>query len=192
MECRGSRGMNMKKRILFKFLMSTFLLAHVYALDLQNTAVTFEVAAKPSFLKIKGETKHLKHEQKQEASTVVDKFTVDLSTLDTGIELRDEHMKKFLKTKENPLATLVFSKEEKSVLAFQGEKQTMGMLTLNGKSKEVAVVAKRNINNLQATLELKLTDFALELPSYSGITVSDLVKIKTSFDLPAEVPVLTR
>jgi polyisoprenoid-binding protein YceI len=193
MECQGSRGVNMKKRFLFQFLLSTVLLVPVYALELQNPLVVFEALGKPSFLKIKGETKHLRHEQKQEASSVVDSFTVDLSTLDTGIELRDEHMKeKYLKTKENPLATLVFLKEGKSVLDFQGEKEITGTLTLNGKAKELTVKAKREKNNIQATLELKLTDFSLEIPSWSGISVADLVKIKTSFDLPLEVPALTR
>jgi polyisoprenoid-binding protein YceI len=193
MGCQGNRGMSMKKRFLFQILSSTILLAPVYALELQNTLVVFEAAAKPSFLKIKGETKNLKHEQKQEASSIVDSFTVDLSTLNTGIELRDEHMKdKYLKTKNHPLAALVFSKEEKSVLDFQGEKELIGTFTLNGKSREVVVKAKRDKNNLQASFELKLSNFALEVPSWSGVTVTELVKIKTSFDLPVEIPVLTR
>lgn len=186
----------MKKRSLFPLVATVFVLK-AYAVELQNPVVSFEAVGKPSFLKIKGEGKALKHEQKSVNENGVnllkDTFIFDLNTLNSGIDLRDEHMKeKYLKTKENPTATLVLSAADKSTLDFQGEKEVKGNLTLNGKTKEVTVKANREKNNIEAALEVKLTDFAIEIPSWSGITVADLVKIKTTFDLPLEAPALTR
>lgn len=193
MGCRGNREGFMGKSVLRVSILSSVLCLSAYALELQNPLVKFEALGKPSFLKIKGEAKLLKHDLKTENNLVTDVFVLDLNSLNTGIDLRDEHLKeKYLKTKDHPKATLEVVGGEKSALDFTGEKELKANLTLAGKTKEVLVKAQRENNKVEAKLELKLSDFGVDIPSWSGITVSDLVKVNTSFEVPVEAPALAR
>jgi hypothetical protein len=93
-------------RIYKSLLGSSFLVVSVLlATELKNTSVTFEATGKPSFIKIKGEGTKLTHTEKKEKDKKIDLFEFDMADLNSGIDLRDLHMKeKYLKTKEFPKA----------------------------------------------------------------------------------------
>ncbi|MEZ4814389.1 MAG: YceI family protein [Bdellovibrionota bacterium] len=184
----------MKNRFLKVLLLTLFMHQTSYALEgIKNPKVSFEALGKPSFLKIKGESSQLKHHTLATEAGVEDIFEFDLKSLDSGIELRDEHMKnKYLKVKDYPTAKLTLKSPEHSALVFEGEQDLKGLFTLKDKSNEVSIHAKRSGDLVTANFEIKLSDYGMEIPSWSGIRVSDLVKVATTFEVIQEAPPLVR
>ena len=122
-------------------------------------------------------------------SAVTGTATYHLDALDTGIELRNSHMKeKYLETKKHPTATLKIT-ELKLPAASDGKVKAeavpfTGSLTLHGVEKSVkgkCDVDKTATNaNLTFTWELQTADYGIEVPSYLGIKVTDAVKVTTT------------
>lgn len=170
------------KELLFTFLF--FLTSAVRGEGLKDPSVTFEAVGKPSFIKIHGESNKLDYSNSVENKQCVDTFEILLDTLDSGMDLRNEHMKnKYLETKKYPMATLKIPCESASNtnLEIKEEKTVIGKLTLHGQTKDVSVHVNRNKDQYSADFEIKLTDYGIEIPSWAEITVADTVKIKTSF-----------
>ncbi len=106
-------------------------------------------------------------------------FTVPLGKLDTGIELRDEHMKdKFLLVGTYPNATLSFAK---SNIAWPTElgKSAKGKLeaqfTAHGVTKPVSVTydVSKTKQGYKATASFgyDISQHGIDVPSYLGVTV---------------------
>ncbi len=109
---------------------------------------------------------------------------VDLDAMETGIGMRDRHMKeKYLETSKFKTAVLRFvsSPVPPSLLKEGGELSTLGTLLLHGVEKPVTVAMKITAEGDQlkceAKFKLKLSDFSIEIPSFSGITVADEVEV---------------
>ncbi len=173
--------------------LSLFVASVLMATELKNTSVTFEATGKPSFIKIKGDGTKLTHTEKKDKDKKVDFFEFEMADLKSGIDLRDFHMKeKYLKTKEFPKATLALDTYEVSIFELTGEREFRGVLTLKGESKPVTIKAKKNGNEIVGKFEIKLTDFGIEIPEWSGIKVADVVKVKSSFEPVVSSSVLAR
>lgn len=152
--------------------------------------VEFEAIGKPSLLKIIGKGKGVKCDLSSEKGAVTGRFSFPLDSLDTGIALRDRHMKeKYLKTKENPEATLTITQLQlKNGFPATSKKLTdetfTGKLKLNGVERDVTGKFTANAGadkgDVEAQVEIKLTDYGIALPSFAGVTVADLVKIKVA------------
>ena len=104
---------------------------------------------------------------------------VDLNKLDSGIELRDEHLKeKYLHTKKFPDATILINKQK---VNFGKSNKLKAILNFHGKKKEIVLDVELEKNGKIITLysdfEFLLTDFGVELPSFQGITAADKVKL---------------
>lgn len=130
--------------------------------------VAFSCKAVPGFLTIDGKGGHVD-------GTVDDKgagrLTVKLADFDTGLELRNDHMKnKYLEVAKFPEASLV-------VKTFTGS-EFDGDLTLKGQTKPVHGVAKIEGGKLRAGFTLKLSDYpAIGVPTFKGVGVQDEVAI---------------
>lgn len=137
------------------------------------------LATGPAGLKINGKTDKL--EVKSEGDDVL--LRVPLDTVDTGIDLRNRHMKeKYLDTKAHPFAEL---KVPKAMLKEgQGQKGS-GTFTVHGTSKPVAVVydvAKTGDGySVKGEFDINIKAHGIEVPSYLGVTVKPDVKVVAAF-----------
>ncbi len=153
--------------------------------DAKHSEVHFEAIGKPSMLKIKGE-----------GATVMANFTIDqdkvtgtakinLALLSTGIDMRDEHMKeKYLQVKQFPEAllkinNLTLPKNFSLKSPVVNDVKFVEQLDLHGVQKEVEGLFKITNEKLstEADFEIKLSDFNIDIPTYMGVKVADVVKI---------------
>jgi len=121
-------------------------------------------------------------------------FKVDLTSLDTGIGLRNEHMKNFLEASKYPFAVLKIKsvKGPRRLKPNQPANVTiLGDMSLHGQTRTVSFPAEvtylpeqnaqfRAGNWIQVSSEfkLKMTDYGVQLPSMIlGPKVSDQVTI---------------
>lgn len=158
-----------------------------YLLAPDQSSVEFLAVGNPSMLKIKGQGGRLSG-MTQVAKNGSDslfrsKFDFDLTTLETGISRRDTHMKeKYLETAKFPKATLVVN----DLKASYGSKAVFkGDLTLHGVTKAVegsVQIDPANESKLKANASFKifLSDFAISIPSFAGITVANEVEVTVS------------
>jgi len=145
----------------------------------------FETRALPGNLKIKGDTPET---IKQSASLKWDSATemlegeikVNLNDIDTGISLRNRHMKeKYLQIEQFPEA--VFKLNPVKVPSDTTEFSLPGQLTIHGKTLAVTArgfrtpEANKLCLNLKATA--KMTDFGIEVPQFMGVRVRDEIEL---------------
>ena len=117
-------------------------------------------------------------------------LTVELATIDTGIALRNQHLR------ENYLEVSKRAGFDKAVLAeirlgeasgegFEGRSGFSGTLRLHGVSRSVTGSAeiRREAAGLRvaATFPLTLTDFGIEPPQYMGVGVANKLIVKVVF-----------
>ncbi len=138
-------------------------------------------AVGPAGLKITGRGKGVA--ASEEGSNVV--VTVPLTTLSTGIGLRDAHMRdKYLETAKYPNAILSVPRTALSLPA-GGSGDAAGTLTLHGKQRPVKVhyEAKKQGAGyaVTGTTRIDMTAFGIEQPSFAGATVKPDVDITVSF-----------
>jgi polyisoprenoid-binding protein YceI len=104
-----------------------------------------------------------------EASHIV----VDLVSLDSGIQLRNQHMQNHFEVKKYPRATL---------LSAQGKDgRFKGRMELRGVTRDVEGTYKALDDKIgQATFKTKLSDFKIEEASYMGVGVEDEVEVRVT------------
>ncbi len=152
--------------------------------------VKFTAVGKPGFLKIRGESKgtsptgNLKLENEQ----VTGEFHFDLKSLDTGIELRNEHMKdKYLEVGKYPQAVLTLDPipVKGGNLGSDMQSDFSGKLNLHGVTQNVKgkfqYTAKDKKAN--ASFAIKVSDYKIDVPKYMGVTVSETVDVEASVAL---------
>jgi hypothetical protein len=127
---------------------------------------------------------------------LVSDIALDLNTIDTGITLRNQHLR------ENYLETGKGAGYDKAVLSnvrladgegesFSGSSAFTASLLLHGVSHEVSgkaeVKAEGNGRRVKAEFPLELTDFGIAVPMYLGVGVGSrlLVKVEFTATLPA-------
>lgn len=156
--------------------------AHAALGQASNAAVSFQ-ASGPGGLKIEGKTNEL---QVTEDGGKVH-FIVPLGRLDTGIELRNKHMReKYLEVGKFPKAELVVDRVGIKFPADGQESvgQANGTMTIHGVSKPVAVNyrAKRSGSSydVSGTLRINIKEYGVDVPSYLGVTVKPDVDLSIS------------
>src|SRR5207237_6329515 len=112
-------------------------------------------------------------------------FKVPIAPIDTGIGLRDRHLREMLEAEKFPDAILRIPLSE---LTFPKERQpaegtAKGDLTLRGQSRPVEVhyraeLAAGGVTKVQRALQLDLRHFESKSPSYLGVTVAPVVEVK--------------
>jgi len=154
-----------------------------------GSKVTFEAIGKPSLLRIEGKGNAPKCALKVIKEKVTGEFEFDLESLDTGITLRNSHMKeKYLKTKEFPKAKLVLTEMSAMPPGSSKKGQSFsGTLELKGVKKPIQGTFDMDVSKDSAggvaQFEILLQDFGVDIPSFAGITVSEKVKVKVDLAL---------
>ncbi|MBN8542048.1 MAG: YceI family protein [Deltaproteobacteria bacterium] len=149
------------------------------SLAIKSGKVEFLAIGKPSFLKVRGVGTAPTGELKLSGTKASGEFTFDLSSLDTEIALRNEHMKdKYLEVGKFPKATIRF----KDVETKEGAKSAIpAELELHGIKKTVSMDAELKpegeTKKATGTFKLKLTDFGITIPSHLGVTIADEVTV---------------
>lgn len=139
----------------------------------------------PGGFKIEGKTEQL--DVKDDGTTVT--VVVNLTELDTGISLRDKHMReKYLEvgkfpetTLAVPLAQLKIPENGKS-----GDGEGKGSFTLHGVTKEQAFKYSISCDGaglceVKGTMPLNMNDYGISVPKYLGITVKPDLTVSTTF-----------
>jgi polyisoprenoid-binding protein YceI len=166
------------------------------ALSLKNPSgtgdVNFLAVGKPSMLKIHGTATGPAAVLTLENGQLKGNISIELEKLDTGISLRTRHMKeKYLQAKDYPKAVLSLLDAaadpgfEKS-LSNGGEKSFRGKLALHGKEKEISGSFSVKDGLVKAKFPIVLSDFAIDVPKYLGITVADNVEVDVELQLRKE------
>lgn len=170
----------------------TSLPAEKRAWDLENAKgkTVFRAIGRPSLLRVKGSAHSPKGRIVMDGNAMSGVFTVALGEFDTGISLRNTHMReKYLEVAKYPQASLEI---KKLLLPEKGEVAFDGALMLHGVTKPVqgkAQIERRTENGaellrVEATFELKISDFEIQTPSYAGITVADVVTVAVECEAP--------
>ncbi len=170
--------------LLLTMIFSTFSI-HAMTMKTSSGSLKFTATGKPGFLKIRGESKNSTPigSVNIQDSGLTGEFTFDLKSLDTGISLRNEHMKeKYLEVGKFPDAKLVL----KTLSVMQEElkkdfsRNFTGTLTLHGVSREISgkfnwQAAKKEVS---ANFDLKVSDYNIAVPQYMGVVVSEMVDVE--------------
>ncbi len=144
----------------------------------RSGSVSFLAKGNPGFMKIEGKGP-------EGMRGVLDgqrgKFIFPLKNLETGIDLRDEHMKeKYLEVEKFPDAVLeLLNAENLTGPGSDSSGSFRGRLTLHGVTKEVSGEYEFSGTKLIASFSIKLSDFGIDVPSWMGVTVADIVDLKT-------------
>jgi polyisoprenoid-binding protein YceI len=154
---------------------------------LVKSEIKFSATGRPSFIKANGSVPLIETNLEFGANEISGSAKVDLNKLDSGIKLRDEHLKeKYLHTNKFPEAMIVINKTK---VNFGKRNKLKAVLSFHGKKKEITLDTELEKNGKIVTLnsefEFLLTDFDVELPSFQGITAADKVKlyVVASFEL---------
>lgn len=151
----------------------------------------------PSAIKIEGKAPapegQVSVKAEARAAEVSGRFTLDLSKLDTGIGMRDRHMKdKYLEVEKFKNAQLTIDPVSFPGGVKAGKAPFTGVLNLHGVEKpvkgeyELTLVDDKNWA-IKANFTLKLSDFNIDVPKFSGITVADEVALNIDSNLEKSV-----
>ncbi|MBC7741611.1 MAG: YceI family protein [Bdellovibrionaceae bacterium] len=153
--------------------------------------VQFDAVGRPSMLKIKGEAIGAIANLSVTDHNLNGTIKFDLNALKTGIDLRDEHMKdKYLQVKQgdNAIATLTFT-DFPIPLSWTAAAAKIpswtfrAMLHLHGVDREITGNYSIGSNKMDtiAKFDIKLSDFKIDIPTYLGVKVADIVNVVVSF-----------
>jgi len=118
--------------------------------------------------------------------TVKGTLAVDLMKLETGIGLRDRHLRNnYLEVQKGPdfaVAKLVNLKLER----LPGKGTLRGLLTLHGQQREVSGVADITPQGagyrVEASFPVKISEFQIPEPTYLGVGVKDEITIRVKLN----------
>jgi polyisoprenoid-binding protein YceI len=164
------------------FLGIALLTQGAMALSCARESSTVTVLARgPAGMRIEGRGSEVAVEEDGPALV----FKVPLAPLETGIGLRDVHLRETLDAGKYPTAVL---RVPRSSLTFPREHEPAegtadGDLTLHGESRPVKVhyQAERAVDGMikvRGSLQLDMRDFDIKAPSYLGVTVAPKVEVK--------------
>lgn len=109
---------------------------------------------------------------------------VKLTTLQTGIAMRDRHLRSTYLEVEKGRAYATAVLENIRVDKLDGKGTFRGTLTLHGRRREVvgtSVVQRKDDGvRVQAEFPVKIADFAIPEPTYLGVGVREEVQVKVS------------
>jgi polyisoprenoid-binding protein YceI len=156
--------------------------------DLQPSLskVEFKAVGMPSALKIVGVSNQIDGGFVLQDGVLSGEAILKLETLETGIKLRDEHMKnKYLQIAQYPLAKLrlrqliikgTSAEIDLKETPFEGElelhgvtKPIQGILSLQGDKSKLSVIS---------VFKIKSTDFQIDTPKFAGITLASDIDLK--------------
>ena len=146
-------------------------------------AASFD-ASGPAGLKIQGKTSDVSVSETQGNVRV----NVALANLDTGIDLRNHHMRdKYLEVQKYPEAVLVVEKASLRVPedGKDSSASANGTMTIHGQTKPVTFTYKAHRDHdavdVSGSAHIDIREFGIVVPSYLGITVKPGVDVAAHF-----------
>ena len=114
--------------------------------------------------------------------------TVGLKDLDTGIGLRDSHMRdKYIEVAKFPDAVLVVPLANLKESADGAEAEGKGTFTVHGVSKDISfkykATCKAGTCDVEGTAGVNIKDHGINVPSYMGITVKPDITVSVTFQV---------
>src|SRR3989344_7191481 len=155
-----------------------------FSIDQNSSSVEFLAIGRPSALKNRGTKGHPEGKLTFEGKTLKGELTLNLADFETGIAMRDRHMKeKYLEVEKNDFK---FTKLKINSIEFpdnfwkspvKQKTSFKGLLKLHGVEKTIdgeidfSEASKTALGGV-ARFTVLLTDFRLSIPSFSVIIVS--------------------
>lgn len=178
-------------KILLIFLLPLSSFGAALEVDPAASMVSFLAVGKPSMMKIRGEGGKIQGKLDLAKKENLGELIVDLDAFDTGIAMRNQHMKeKYLETKsdEKKYAKLLVTKFDlPPALLKDGGKAEVpytGKLKFHGEEQEISGTLSAEVKNDLLTgstkLPLTLSKYKVEIPSYLGVKVAETVDVDIS------------
>lgn len=144
--------------------------------------VSFLAKGKPALISIRGEGTGPQGTLQEKNSQLSGDLIFDLTSLKTGIELRDDHLKnKYLEVEKHPKAKL-------SITDLQLPENRSGKISFTGELEiravrqkvegSVSLIPSGNLTEVEAEFTIQLSRFQIPIPGYQGITVAEEVRIQ--------------
>lgn len=179
--------------LIFLLLSPDIFAAVSFKMTKERGATSFLAIGNPSAIRIDGKGEGpqgvFMTQEKGETLLLTGQLKVSLKSYETGIGLRDRHMKeKYLEVGKFEDAVLTVDNIiiPKAALAKAGETKISftGSLDLHGTQKNVIgdFVVKPEVDGIKvnAGFTIKLSDYGIHLPSFAGITVADQVEVNAT------------
>lgn len=99
---------------------------------------------------------------------------VPINSLQSNIELRDEHIGEYLGEKKFKNITL----EDMSMTSNVG----MGELSINGVKRSIRFDGGFFDDKFFGEIKIRMSDYSLKLPKFMGVTVADEIIVKVGYD----------
>jgi polyisoprenoid-binding protein YceI len=161
---------------------------NIWTVDAASSKAGFVATGSPGFLRITGEGGKVEGSGRlaEDGVNLSGTFQVDLTSLVTGISLRDQHMKeKYLETHSFPKATLSLASIKIPAAGLEVETTFQGDLTLKGVTRPITGEARlvRGTNEIRvlASFPVLISEFPIGVPSWLGVTVAEKVNISVEF-----------
>lgn len=174
--------------VLFIMLSTQNLFASQIQFKAEDGKTEFFATGKPAMIKINGQGSGPSGTLTSDKDKISGTLKVDLNSLKTGIELRDDHTKnKYLEVAKFPNAEITFVEfaPATKLSAFTDKEVEVpftGKLTIKGKTGDINGVAKLKKTGQKlsgsAEFSVKIMTYLESLPNYSGIKVAEDVLIK--------------
>jgi len=174
--------------VLATLCISAFAVPQTVNLSKSKNSVEFLAVGKPAAIQIAGKLKEgssLSGTLTIDGAAVKGEASLPLAGLDTGIELRNAHMKeKYLEVQKFPKAVITLTQLTLpgvvTAPSFSADKiPFQGTLLLHGVTQPIAgtVKAKKQEKELELLFDFKVSlgEFGIEIPSYLGIQVTQAV-----------------
>lgn len=167
--------------------------AHPIDLTTTENKVEFLAVGQPSALKIRGKLdngKSLGGKLEIVEGKLQGVAKVNMQSFDTGIDLRNKHMKeKYLETPKYPESTVtlkpVVLPGDTSQATYEYAGPFEGTLKLHGVEKPIKGELKvsKNAEKWKGSFSFsfELQDYGIDVPKYLGITVSKAVSVEAAF-----------
>jgi len=137
---------------------------------------SFEAIGNPGLLTISGEKGDVTGKYQRTDGKLSGSFDLILNTLQTGMDLRDKHMReKYLETKKFPKTTLTV---ENVLIPKEGYFKFAGKLLLHGKNNPVAGdCLLKDAIKFECKFKILLSDYAIPIPEWKGVTIAKDVSL---------------
>jgi polyisoprenoid-binding protein YceI len=125
-------------------------------------------------------------------TTMSGALRVDLQTLETGIGVRDKHMRQnYLEVQKGPeFAEAAI--DQIHIDKLDGKTRFTGTLLLHGQRREIAGTAELKPQDgrvrVQAQFPIRVSEFAIAEPTYLGVGVRDEIQVKVTITVATAEP----
>jgi hypothetical protein len=114
--------------------------------------------------------------KKQGPKIIAQNIVLDLTSLDSGIELRDKHMKEeYFETKRFPKAVLLKAIGKGGKFA--------GILMIRNTKAKISGTYKLDGSTIEAEFSTPMSAYKIKKASYMGVGVENMVKVKVKIPL---------